>query len=177
MRIPSRRSAWAALVAGSCLAGCASSTAPKGWLPRAVDAQSAAHGGWLSLRVTGGSRGTIHEGELLAIQADSVFILERGACLGMPIAQVAAATLTAYDADTGLLALWTLIGTLSTASHGAGLILSAPVWIVAGSVARASDFHASQRTLTPATWEGGRAYARFPQGLPEGLDRSSLRPK
>ncbi len=177
MLVPSARSAWAALLAGWCLAGCASSTAPRGWLPQAVEAQSAAHGGWLSLRVNGGSRGAVHEGELLAIQADSIFILEHGTCFGLPTAQVVKATLTAYDANTRLLAIWTLGGTLSTASHGVGLILSAPVWIIAGTAATASQSRAPQTTFTPATWEKTRAYARFPQGLPEGLDRSSLRSK
>jgi len=177
MRVLSARSAWAALLAGWCLASCASSTAPKGWLPQAVGAQSAAHGGWLSFQVKDGSRGTLHEGELLAIQADSIFILEHGAWFGLPTAQVAKATLTAYDANTGPLALWTLGGTLSTASHGVGLIISAPVWIITGTIATASQSRAPRTTFTPATWERARAHARFPQGLPEGLDRSSLRPK
>jgi hypothetical protein len=177
MRVPSARSAWVVVLAAWCLSGCASSTAPKGWLPKAVEAQSAAHGGWLSLKVKDGSRGTVHEGELLAIQADSIFILEHGACFGLPTGQVSEAKLMGYDANKGPLAAWTLFGTLSTASHGAFLIISAPVWVIAGTGATASQSRAPQTIVTPATWETARAYARFPQGLPEGLDRSSLRPK
>ena len=177
MRVHSARLACAVLIAGGALAGCARSTAPKGWLPQAVDAQSEAHGGWLSFQVKGGRRGTVHEGELLAIQADSIFILERGAWFGLPTSQVAKATLMAYDANTGPLALWTLGGTLSTASHGLVLIFSAPIWILSGTAATASQSRAPRTTFTPATWERARAYARFPQGMPEGLDRSSFRPK
>ncbi|HKQ56499.1 MAG TPA: hypothetical protein VJY35_01410 [Candidatus Eisenbacteria bacterium] len=177
MPIHSSRWACAALLAGCCLAGCAKSTAPKGWLSPAVDAQRAAHGGWLSLQMKGDSRRANHEGELLAIQADSVYMLEHGACIALPTAHVIEATLTAYEANSGLLAGWTLAGTLSTASHGAWLLLSAPVWIITGAVQSASESRAARTTIRSSNWEDARPYARFPQGLPEGLDRASLRSK
>ena len=166
----------AVLLAGFSLAGCAKSTAPRGWLPRPMDAQKVAHGGWISLQ-KGDSRGNFHHGELLAVHADTVFVLEDDMCVGFPKSQVAKATLMGYDSDTGPLAAWTLAGTLSTASHGVYLILSAPVWILVGSSATVSQSHAPQMVLTPGTWNAARAYARFPQGLPEGLDRTSLRSK
>lgn len=183
MHVPSARSTWSALLAVWCVAGCASSTAPKGWLPKATEAQSATHGGWLSFRLNGGA---VHEGEFLGIQrdlqhrrpaADSIFILERGAWFGVATTEVASATLWAYDANYGPLAAWAILGTLSTPSHGVGMVISAPVWIVVGTAAASSQSHAPRMTLTPGTWESARAYARFPQGLPPGLDRSSVRPK
>src|SRR5262245_29127937 len=96
-----------ALLASSCLAGCAKSTAPVAWLPRPVDAQKVAHGGWISLHTLGSPRRSMHEGELLAIQSDSVFILE-GSCVGIPISQIEKGTLTGYDPEARRLALWTL---------------------------------------------------------------------
>lgn len=167
--------AWAILLAGVSLAGCAKSTAPRGWLPRPVDAQKVAHGGWITLQ-RGDSRGTFHHGELLAVHADSVFVLE-DVCVGFPRSQVVKATLMGYGPNTGPLTAWTVFGTLSTVSHGVYLILSAPVWILVGSSATVSQSRAPQMNLMPATWDAARAYARFPQGLPEGLDRSSLRMK
>jgi hypothetical protein len=177
MRSPSARSTCVALIAGCCLAGCASTTAPKHWLPQAVDAQTTAYGGWISLEVKGVSPKTVHEGELLAIQADSVFILEGSSSFGLPTAQIGEAKLMGYDANKGPLALWTLAGTLSTFSQGVGFVFSMPVWIIAGTGATASQSRAPQIVLPDATWEAARVYARFPQGLPAGLDRSSLRPK
>jgi hypothetical protein len=177
MRIPSALPAWAALLAACCAAGCASRLAPKDWLPLAVDAQSDAHGGWISLEVKGPSATTVHQGELLAVSADSIFVLEDSTCFGVPTAQVAEATLMGYDSDKGKLGLWTFAGTLSTASHGWGLILSAPVWLITGITGTAVQSHAPQMKLRSSSWARARAYARFPQGLPDGLDRSSLRPK
>ena len=177
MGIPSARAIWAVALAALCLSGCAKSTAPRGWLPRPVVAQKTAHGGWISISMTGDPRNANHEGELIAIQSDSVFILERGAWLGLPVAQVSKATLTGYDPNTAPLELWTLGGTLSTASHGVGLVLSAPIWILVGSLTTSAQSRNPRMIVTPATWQKARAYARFPQGLPASLDRSSLRPK
>ena len=177
MRGPRARPVAGALLAACCLVGCAGSSAPRGWLPTAVEAQREAHGGWASLQVRGESRRAVHEGELLAIQADSVFILEREACIGLPTAKVVDATVMGYDSNKGPLARWTLMGTLTTPSHGYFLILSAPVWIITGSILTGMQSRVSQAALTSANWERARAYARFPQGLPPGLDRASLRPK
>lgn len=177
MRIPSACRAWAALLAACCVAGCASRLAPKGWLPIAVDAQSEAHGGWIALRLSGPSPMAVHQGELLAVSADSIFVLEDSTCLGVPAARVADATLMGYDSNKGMLGFWTFGGTLSTASHGWGLIISAPVWLITGITATASQSHAPQMKFKSASWARARAYARFPQGFPAGLDRSSLRPK
>lgn len=174
----SRRWAWVIGLAASCLAGCAASTAPTGWLPRPVDAQKLAYGGWLTLQLRGDSPGVRHEGELLAIQSDSVFIIENEACWGAPTAQVAKASLVSYDSQHDRLGLWTLGGTLSTASHGVGLILTAPVWVLVGAGATSSQSRAPMMQIRgPGTWREARAFARFPQGMAEGLERGALRPK
>ena len=93
------------------------------------------------------------------------------------------ATGSAHDMGTrrfgrfNWLGLWTLLGTLSTGSHGFFLILSAPVWILTGTVAAVNQSRQPVLTYPRQGWAGWRAYARFPQGLPPGLARAALDPK
>jgi len=116
------------------------------------------------------------QGELLAATTDSLFVLP----LDGPFHAVARPTvtelqLTAYDANWGYLGVWTALGTLSTLSHGLFLPLSAPVWIIGGSVATSSQSRRPVFTNPPL--ETLRRFARFPQGLPPNLARDQLRPK
>jgi hypothetical protein len=115
-------------------------------------------------------------GELLAVHADSLFVLSANSLTAIPTAKTKKATLTVYDANVGPLVAWSVLGTLSTASHGAGLIISAPVWIIAGIAATSAQSHAPRITFPRKSWKEFRMYARFPTGLPPGLDRRSLRP-
>ena len=156
------------------LAGCAGSSAPRDWLPRAVDATAQAHGGWIVLRLDDDSR---HQGELIAVGPDSLFVLEPGGCSAYGHARVRNALLTGYDSEADRLQAWTIVGSISTLSHGYGLAVSLPAWLLVGSLATASQAHAGRVAVTPTTWEKARIYARFPQGLPEGIDRAALRPR
>lgn len=61
---------------------------------------------------------------------------------------------------------WSLVGTVSTISHGFFAIISATVWAAAGTAA-------SWATWSPRlgleSCERARPFARFPQGLPESF--------
>lgn len=59
---------------------------------------------------------------------------------------------------------------MSTLSHGFGLALTGPVWLLSGTLAARADSRAPLITVnSPARWVQAQAYARFPGGLPEGL--------
>jgi hypothetical protein len=162
---------YALVIAG----GCFHTTAPKGWLPTAVEAQREAYGGWIKLDFYVGVTPNAVHGELIAASHDSVHVLTSDSLVVVPTASVIAGTLTAYDAGHGALRLWTIVGAVSTVSHGFALILTAPVWIVGGSYATASASKAPRVESTDTSLL--RMYARFPQGLPPGLDARSLRQK
>jgi hypothetical protein len=167
-------------VASVCLlvivSGCSfHTTAPKGWLPTAVEAQREAYGGWIKLDFNMGVQPKTVQGELIAAAPDTVYVLTSDSLVVVPTTSVTAGTLTAYDAQHGALRLWTILGTVSTLSHGFVLILSAPVWGIAGLNATASASKAPRVESTDPSLL--RMYARFPQGLPPGLDARSLRQK
>lgn len=165
------------------VAACVSNPAPSGWLPPAEVAAGEAFGGWITVD-TAAQRGwlaarplTEIAGELIAVHADSVFVLSESTLVALQRARVRRATLFAYDAQVGELSTWGVLGTLSAVSNGLFFLLTGPTWIITSTIAAGSRSRAPMVSLTDqGGWEGLRLYARFPQGLPEGLDRASLRP-
>lgn len=159
------------------ISGCASTTAPQGWLPSPPVAQHEGFGGWISVGYhTGDLKRTVH-GELIAIHPNQVFILTAQELTSISIDSIYDMKLTAYNAEHGQLTGWTCLGILSTISHGAFLILSAPTWIIGGSCVTGTRSREPQITYPTRSLEAFRAYARFPQGLLEDIDRQSLKPK
>lgn len=109
---------------------------------------------------------TVIVGELLACDGDALYLrvhtdrtrwvqLDRREWLTLEV-----------DGSQNYLAagLWTGGGVLSTLSHGVFLILSAPVWGVAGGIATAAAGPRSE-ALWACSMEV-RSHARWPQGLP-----------
>ena len=68
-------------------------------------------------------------------------------------------------------------GALSTASHGVGLIISFPVWILIGSISTATQSYTPIQKFPVKSWDELIKYARFPQGLPRVLELGKLEPK
>jgi hypothetical protein len=176
-----------ALPLAAALTACATTSAPPNFLPQPEIAGREVHGGWLEVRVANPPGSELRlAGELLAITADSVWLTTRPDSLaaansGYVIARsaVTSAKLTWWSAEpgTGNLGVLTILGTLSTISNGLILILSAPAWILTGSIASATYTFAPRTGLEPANPDGPdlRSLSRFPAGMPTGLDRSFQR--
>lgn len=163
--------AFVALLASACF----QTTAPEGWLPTPAVAQREAHGGWIKVDYTLGAAVATVEGELIAASTDSLHVLTADSLATVATSAVTSATLTTYDARLNTLNAWSVLGAVSTASHGVGLLLSLPMWIIVGTTATASASKAPRVQSADAALL--RPYARFPQGLPPGLDRRALRQK
>lgn len=176
------------LLAAGCLAGCASTQAPRGYLLSASDVEQTSYGAWAIVRpVTDETSGW--EGELIAVYPDSLFVLSTERLLVVPRDEVSEVTLNLYRTRHGTFAAWTILGALSTGSHGIGLIISAPVWIIWGSITTAAvsrepilkcSLRRSQRASSGTHgvgWDDLSKFARFPQGLPEIMNRASLKPR
>lgn len=157
--------------------GCATTTAPSKWLAPPIETQRQAYGGWISIDYqTNRLKSEIH-GELIAMHPDSVFLLTADRFVAIPADKITNAKLTAYDPNVGPLALWSFLGTLSTVSHGFILILSAPIWIISGTAASSAQSYQPQLSFPKNSWPEFHKYARFPTGLPKGLDRKTLKRK
>ena len=168
---------WLSLGTAVACAGCARNSAPEGWLPKPAEAQAGAYGGWIELTYGEPKEKRSMDGELIAVSADSVWLLGQDQALVIPTTAVKMGKLTAYAAQTGALTAWAVLGTLSTISNGVVLILTAPMWIIVGPLAVASESRAPQRKSSPLAWGELAPFARFPQGMPEGVELNTLKAK
>ena len=169
--------------------GCASSMAPRGWLPYAQEAQQEGFGGWITVTARVQPKVPSLSGELLAVSDDSVVVLTSAGVGSCALTDVTHATFEGYDSRSGDTARMTLAGTLSSISTGWGLIVIAPLWVIVGSTSSAVLSQQGQVTVDASqgatasgqsdaarkSWKDIRLFARFPQGMPVGLDRSELR--
>src|SRR5262249_32903974 len=120
--------------------------------------------------------GERHEtGELIAADSDRFWILTNEPRLvTVPVASVERAWFGVYSTNEGALGAWTGVGSLSTISHGAFLIISFPVWLAVGVTASAVESGRGLVTYPPTKLAVVRRYARFPQGLPAGVGFEQL---
>jgi hypothetical protein len=170
-----RRLLLAAAALGAMAAGCFRSTAPHGWLPAAEEASYQAFGSWIRIEDRSRRPVAVTEGELIAVDRDTIHVHSFGRLVSLSRASVCCVTLTAFHLDYSLVAAWAALGTLSAVSHGFGLILTAPIWMLAGTGAASAASRAPRIQSTDP--DVLRRFARFPHGIPPSLDRATLRPK
>ena len=162
--------------------GCATYTAPQGWLPTAEQAQRTTHGAWLGIRYTtpGQSTESALEGELIAVGDSAIYLLGTFGVTRVPARLITVAQLEFHDYSLHGHITWTAVGALSTVTHGLFLLISLPVWLTAGGINGVALSEAGQNySVTPDSgwWTEASQYARFPQGLPPGLELKDLRKK
>ncbi len=175
MHVPKVGIAWSLLAL--LVNGCASSPAPHGWLPTATAAPRNAFGAWISVQTREGRNNQGIEGELIAVGDDSVFVLTLGGLMGLPRTAIRNATVATFDLSAGPLAGWAFFGTLATISNGVYLVFTAPAWILTGTFGASTASRAPLIHYPGKSWDEIGKHARFPVGLPVGLDRATLRGK
>jgi hypothetical protein len=155
--------------------GCRSNPDPRS--PSTAQMQKQSIGAWLVARMR---HGQTVSGELIAVEREVVLVLswaerpEQRALLALPVVDITQAELFRYVSAASNLGLWGLGGTLSTVSHGVLLLLSAPIWAGMSSIMAAYESrhviveYPEQPLAAMAHW------ARFPQGLPPGVDARAL---
>jgi hypothetical protein len=143
----------------------ASSGAPAGWLPRPDDLGRSGRGAWITIRHLGSGK-TATAGELIAIADDRVYVLAEDGLRIVPAAEVRSALVAVYASGADAMVGRSLI----TLTHGSLQLLTTPLWW--GLVNDAS--RAPLLEHPPLPLEGLARFARFPVGLPPGLDLGSL---
>jgi hypothetical protein len=156
-------------------AACANNPAPSGWLPTPDDAPQDPYGAWIVVQHARGET----DGELIAVHEDSVFVLtQSGRLAGFAHGGINQARIAYFDAQWVGLAVWTFVGSLATISNGYFAGFTLPLWLIAGPIATASQSRAPLESVKrESQWAEMRMYARFPQGMPQELDRSVLKPR
>jgi hypothetical protein len=151
-------------------AGCLHNPDPR---PRSMGAvQSDTHGGFVVVRL---AKQVDHQGELIAVGPEGVWVLAGGRLIRTPLERVTELEVYAYDVSIAGVASWGLLGTLSTISHGFLLVLSAPAWLITTIAITASHSGtAYERYTEGGDWSELAKWARFPQGMPPGLTAAEL---
>jgi hypothetical protein len=157
-------------------AGCVTTPGPKGWLSTPEHSITEAFGAWLVVEHGLESSGSTSEGEFIAVDEIRVWLLSQDGLRSIPIVDVTGLTLAVYM-DKRAAGIWTFLGSLSTASHGYALVVSLPIWLAAGLYNTGAESSGGISIYKKVDWEAIRRYARFPQGMPEGLDHKLLKPK
>lgn len=155
------------------LPGCATSPAPKGWLPPAERVAQDPRGAWIKVERPGHRA---LDGELIAVGDDGVSILTAQGLVVIPSGTIKRATLAFHADETSRINTWGALGALSTASHGAYLVFTLPIWAAVATATGHAESRAPLVVHPPAELASFRKYARFPQGLPAGLDPAALGP-
>lgn len=152
------------------LTSCAVTHAPSRWLPSPEQTASDTYGSWIEIN----SRNGNIWGELIAVDNDTVFVADT-TLHAIASTDILSARLVTYDKANlpGLV----FLGTVSTLSNGLFLVFTAPMWLIGGSIA------ATIRSFDPIIDYPSKQlsnfvpFARFPQGLPQNIDRDSVRMK
>lgn len=117
-------------------------------------------------------------GELLAVEEDDLWVEpdEGAAIVQVPRRRVQLATVYVRSDASGELAGWTVLGTLSSISHGKLAIFGAPVWLAVGVPLAALDSSGARADVTGRGMDALFQFARYPQGLPDAIRPGGPRP-
>jgi hypothetical protein len=118
--------------------------------------------------------GDVIQGELIAISPQTVWVLGDG-LVTIPTSSIQAATAGVFKTDQDAYVAWTVLGALSTLSHGVFLVFSLPVWLLAGFPMASYELRRGEVDGWATGVDSFRPYARFPQGMPAGLEAVDLR--
>ncbi len=157
-------------------AGCASGIPPE-FRRSMKDAQWKPTGAFARLHLSAQE----YAGELIAVEPEAFILETNGHVLLLPPQCVERVTLSMFESEKAPIVAWGLLGTVSTLSHGAYFLLTAPIWLFSTAIATGAQAGAGsllEERLTNPTpevvRERLRKWARFPQGLPSGYVPSSL---
>lgn len=174
--MPGKTNLGASLIVFCLLVGCASSRAPEGWLPSAEEAQRDVYGSWIEITYNIGDDLYRDGGEFLAVDSQFLYYVNESGLQSVQLSAISKARIVVYRSESGALAGWTVAGSISTVSHGYYLVLSLPLWIIAGSALTATCSFEPVIDIEPGDWDRVRKYTRYPTGLPEGFDSELLKP-
>ena len=114
-------------------------------------------------------------GELIAVTPDQLTVLTATGVVTVQKKDVGDVTLTLFSGS--MIPAWLTAGIVSTASHGVYLPGTIALWSLAAAWDNRQYERFAEVNYPGGSWEELRRGARFPQGVPEGLDVNSLRPR
>lgn len=110
-------------------------------------------------------------GELLAVDADSIFLaLEQAqGVIAIPRSEATRVAISLEEDGTGALTGWSMAGLLTTPSHGIFAVFSGPLWMLVGGGTSAAEGFSVWTQVAPDGFDTLFQFARFPAGPPPSL--------
>jgi hypothetical protein len=167
------------------LLGCKTSSIPAGYRynPRALKREIT--GSWTEVKLNRKEITTVEtmlSGELIAIQSDTVFILTSAGLESVHTSNISQAVLYMYmnqsgkyAAATGLLYIPNIVAAIAYGEPGF-LALGVP-WLLTGTIMTIVEGSNHSNILNypyPSQLQDLNKFARFPQGMPPGIDKARL---
>ena len=170
------------------LTGCQDPMIPMAYMPKPSLAEKSITGSWIVMTVQQDlpiSPTAEFSGELIAIENDTVYLLTRSAFLKIRQSTVSTAILYPFRPQgatapiiAGLSLLPNMIGAIAMPDPGAAILLiGIPVAVTATIMGLNEHFGNRLRYPLKYNLNDLGKFARFPQGLPPGLDPANLRLK
>jgi hypothetical protein len=163
-----RRSGAAVLAVAGVLSGsCAGWRVPNNERAVQEEAITGGKGARTRLRLASGAE---VQGELISAEGVYVWLLrDDGRLVSFPVESVRDASLGVFQTRESELTAWTIVGALSTVSHGAFIIFSLPIWLLVGIPSAYVESRRGFIEYPQYSWQVLGRYARFPQGLTEEM--------
>lgn len=177
MRNANAANAVAAVAIAFALGACATVPSPDGWSANARESQQDARGAWVNVECVGPADvAQTAWGEMIAVRVDSLFVATPDGLRAFAWADITRGAVVKYNPDLSAAVGASLLGTFATLSNGFFLVFTAPIWILTGVSTTHSLARDAMIKLPPTEEDAANMamYARFPQGLPDGADRSIL---
>lgn len=171
------RSSLVALIGiGLFMSHCQSVNAPKGSVPHRKGIATNAFGGWVSLSFWDSTR-QIVEGEFIAVDNDTVYVLVGDKLDASKAADIRVARIILFNNDAAGYGVWTILTSLGTISNGGFMIFTLPMTLVTGILTTVAESKRVNFFEYPEhDWGALSKYARFPQGIPPGVNVDDLKP-
>jgi len=143
--------------------------------------ESPGQGYQIQLRLTQESAGAL-KGELIAVEADSLWLSQDDGVRAMALGDLDRVQVRHHGFTFGKAMLVAAIGgfvtgaamtaACSSVSDGCGGVFVGMMgsWLVVGAIAGAASSGSAYRSLEPLSYEALQPYARYPQGLPPGVN-------
>ena len=153
---------------------CSTIKAPIGSVPNRKALRTDCYGGWLDLRLNS-SNDTV-TGEFIAANEDSIYIMQSGKVQTYAISNISSARVITFNNSRGAYVVWTVAGSLLTISNGGFLVFTLPPVLISGILTTVAEAKRINYLDYPSnSFKELSKYARFPQGMPEGIKTSDLK--
>jgi len=154
--------------------GCRSVSVSPGFEPTRAKLARDGFGSFIILTLNNGS---IPTGELIAVTPDTVFVLVGEKVVPFPGSSVRSARVVIFRNKAGAYGAITFLLCLGTLTNGMFLIGTLPLNLIAGIAVASSENRYRNYIDYSDTDTGLSKYARFPQGIPEGVNLSEIHPR